>query len=482
MAREGVRTPDYRGRWGVDRPRACSSIETKEHVLSEAADDRSGLDRLYERLDTEYQLVRAPAYAPLVVPQGGAGSAFHRWFHMKEAFSPNLLPTLLADLGVDADRPISILDPFLGSGTTAISALSLNRQADTRAAGIEVNPFLAHLSRATLQAMSLGKQQRIALADRVATAVPTAVRARPGRPPRPPALNAFMTTEYFPDGSLARLSRIRANILEMEPSLERDLLLVALAATVEPSSRLRRDGRALRYEPNKTTSDPTLAFVGRVQEMGHDLREVDVSGTGFALTASALDQCVWNDLGPGSWDLCVFSPPYPNNIDYTEVYKLEGWFLGFIEDQQQFRQQRKLTLRSHPSIMFDARADDANDLSSAASDGLNELLAILHNAIPSDRYRHQRRRMITGYLEDCASVFGHAYRALRPGGHLAYVVGNSRHGSGDESFTIASDVLLAEIARLVGFEVNRVTVARDLRRRGRSDHLRESVVTLMKPR
>jgi DNA modification methylase len=33
------------------------------------------------------------------------------------------------------------------------------------------------------------------------------------------------------------------------------------------------------------------------------------------------------------FDLILTSPPYPNNIDYSEVYKLELWLLGFIDKQ-----------------------------------------------------------------------------------------------------------------------------------------------------
>ncbi|MDP0920002.1 hypothetical protein Q6272_33745, partial [Klebsiella pneumoniae] len=29
-------------------------------------------------------------------------------------------------------------------------------------------------------------------------------------------------------------------------------------------------------------------------------------------------------------DLIVFSPPYPNSFDYTDIYNVELWVLGYI--------------------------------------------------------------------------------------------------------------------------------------------------------
>ena len=31
-------------------------------------------------------------------------------------------------------------------------------------------------------------------------------------------------------------------------------------------------------------------------------------------------------------------PPYLNCIDYSEVYKLELWLMGFVSDQKRFRE------------------------------------------------------------------------------------------------------------------------------------------------
>ncbi len=70
------------------------------------------------------------------------------------------------------------------------------------------------------------------------------------------------------------------------------------------------------------------------------------------------------------------------------------------------------------------------------------------------------------------------WRVLQPGGILAYVVANSRH----HYLPIATDVVLGEIARCIGFEPLDLVVLR--KRNGRTrqkSFLRESAVFLRKP-
>jgi hypothetical protein len=181
---------------------------------------------------------------------------------------------------------------------------------------------------------------------------------------------------------------------------------------------------------------------------------------------------------PESVDIVLFSPPYPNNIDYTEVYKLEAWLLGFIESTEEFRAERLKTVYSHPSLL---RGHDATR-AAAAQAQLDGLLEPILSAIPSDRYSRGRRRMVAGYVRDMHLTLESAFMALRPGGALVYVVGNSLHGSGGSQFVIAADLLLAQLASNNGFRVTRFEVARTSGRRGRDkDFLRESVVFARKP-
>jgi hypothetical protein len=174
--------------------------------------------------------------------------------------------------------------------------------------------------------------------------------------------------------------------------------------------------------------------------------------------------------------LIVFSPPYPNNIDYTEVYKLEAWMLGLYADQASFTAQRWRTLRSHASLDF---GDAPIGLSEAERKQVHKLIEPLLNAVPGDdRYAAARRRTISGYAYDMLQTLTHLRGAIAPEGWLVYVVGNSLHGGqGADGLLIAADLLIARLAEFAGFSISELAIARvPSRRRTSSPYLRESVV------
>lgn len=82
---------------------------------------------------------------------------FQRWRHFKEAFAPELVQRAVAESPIPVSR---CLDPFAGSGTTALACQFLGVRPTT----IELNPYLADLVEAKLVcydadalAQSLGK-------------------------------------------------------------------------------------------------------------------------------------------------------------------------------------------------------------------------------------------------------------------------------------------------------------------------------------
>lgn len=433
------------------------------------------LDSYYSALQARYVLRSNPDYEQLVVPTGNASAPIHRWFHVKEAYSHALLARVLKDR-LPAARELNLYDPFAGSGTTLVSAADLVADGAldrVSVAGVEVNPFLHLLSAVKLRGAAGGD-----LRGTVRVAQRVAARVAAGAVPRPelPALSTFRNEQYFERRSIDALLAIRDAVIDEcgEDSELRDSALVCAAAAVEPCSGLRRDGRALRFAPEKRRAEPIQAFLDRAFVMAEDTRpQLDVVGSivrGDARAAKPGEA--------GSADLVVFSPPYPNNIDYTEVYKLESWFLGFMADANAFAAQRHRTLRSHPSVKF------AESYPRAKEPEIASLLAPILAAVPGNsRYAAARRRLLLGYADDMAAVLESCRDALKPGGSLVYVVGNSLHGNRDaDHLLIASDLLIAELARIVGLDVESIEVARvPSRRATRSPFLRESVVFARKP-
>ena len=54
-----------------------------------------------------------------------------------------------------------------------------------------------------------------------------------------------------------------------------------------------------------------------------------------------------------SCELAVFSPPYANSSDYTDIYNVELWALGYLDGSRANSRLRSATLSSHVQVSRD---------------------------------------------------------------------------------------------------------------------------------
>lgn len=430
----------------------------------------------YQELQDTWSVVdRTQDYARLVVPIGNSAEPVHRWFHMKEAYSSQLIERLRKDEEIERGGLVRTLDPFCGSGTTLISSMEVAGLGETpRTIGVERNPFLATVARAKVAGVLGGDS----LGAKVREAIPGVKRRFDSE--RKIELSSQSSTlsndAYFPKENVTDLLAISKSIRTIKRDDVRDVLAACLAASVERSGKLRRDGRALRFEADREPAEPWFVFQANLNEAIEDLdglkpRPSTWKGhvvSGDARHAASL-------VGSQCFDWIVFSPPYPNNIDYTEVYKLESWVLGAWSTPAEMRSQRHTTLRSHPSVVF---KDAYRYESTPDAEAVNRLIDPVIASIPTGRYEKGRTQVVRGYADDMLTVLRQCRRVIAPDGRLVYVVGNSMHGS-DSELVIAADLIIARLAELAGWAVEEIRIARALKRRNSgSPFLRESVVVL----
>ncbi|WP_431935028.1 hypothetical protein [Micromonospora sp. RP3T] len=434
------------------------------------------LDAHYRNLEEGITLSDTGDYGTLVTPNGNSSQPVHRWFHFKEAFSHRLLERVVKDEGLAARAEgLRVFDPFTGSATTAVSLAQGAQGGAFNSAqfyGIECNPFLHTLGSAKMAALLNPPESFSEFAKAVVAAADEQILGQPARI----GLSTFSNESYFPPGNVRRLLQLRSACDQLSQAADATTqLLVAtcLASSVEPASRLRRDGRTLRFSRGKVPLDPAAVFWATAQRVERDLPREPAKMQAEIVLADVRD-------GPASSsiadvDLALFSPPYPNNIDYTEVYKLELWALGLVESSRDFAAQRRRTLRSHGSLKW---LDEYAYQSGPFAAEIDKILDPILEAIPdSDRYTKYRKQLVMGYVDDMLRVVSEVYKALRPGGVMACVVGNSLHGKAGEQVLIAADLLIAHMAILAGLEVTHIEVARRPKRRiAHSKYLRESIV------
>lgn len=428
------------------------------------------LEKHYADIELTFRVTESENIARLVTAQDNLGAPIHRWFRMKEAYSQHLLAHVLAKTGFRGDS-LRLYDPFSGSGTSAVSAGQLVASGQVKKARVhaqEVNPFL-HLISDTKAGTFQTSVPDISVLAGVATK--RALLRRDGISPYPD-LTTFHRRDYLSVQYLDDLLALKASVsaITEEGSQAKKLLSVALAHAIEPSTYLRRDGRALRYTPMKSTRPPMETFISTVHDMSDDQIRV---ARDIKVEVELADNRSTKNVRGEYFDLALFSPPYPNNIDYTEIYKLEGWLLGYYDSALDFQGQRKKSMRSHSSLSW--------NMPERIDESLLVLLSPILDAVPDDRYSVGRKQVIIGYAQDSVLALKRVYDSLRPGGKMAFVVGNSQHGARPDEYVIASDLILASIARSIGFTVDSINIARYLTRRNtRSHFLRESLVTATK--
>ena len=447
---------------------------------------RARLERMYRSIGREFNIVDAcDRYANLVRANGNGSHPVQRWFHLKEAFSIDLLENLMADWHIRPESLRRVLDPFCGIGTTLLACERLARRNNLSkldVVGIERNPFLHFAAQTKLSWHTYDEMRFRSLAEELLKSEDNAGAV--GVPP----LSTLWRRDVYDRRVLKRLVRLRERITSLNHGWpEKAPLLLGFASILESVSGVRKDGRALRIVPGKKRARMSMAIRGAWAAVGSDLGEAAEIFKRVRVRVSLGDGRTLITAGRrissrGQFDLIVYSPPYLNNIDYSEVYKIELWLCEFVQTSEEFRTLRHSTFRSHPSVRFRSPITFLKD---ARMSSIGVMLGTLIEALPNDHNRAWRADLFSSYFDDMYVSLVNQYEVLRPGGWVFCVVGNSMHGPAkqpEQRVPVASDLMIAMIARKLGFEVKAVQIARQLHRRIPSNgYMRESILALRKP-
>jgi len=428
----------------------------------------------FKRLEKRFPFLYERLYGTYVLATDNAQLPVHRWFRFKESFSADLVKKVVEAYGSDLGKKIRLLDPFCGVGTSLVAAQELSAAGfDVEATGIETNPFIAFVARTKANWPAIQPERISSLGERI---LKNSRRCAATLPPLSSVATGRCISRYL----ALKIAAIRDAIRRDGNTPTHDALLLGLASAIEPVSKVRKDGRALRLVER---THPTLETVLTAR---WDCISSDAQFFQTTLPKTSLPLVIVGDgrnpqacgIRPGSLDLVLTSPPYPNNIDYSEVYKLELWLLGFIQDAESFLRLRYSTFRSHPTCRT---PDPVPAFEIQIQRGaLRPLLRPLLQKV-SEMPRGWRSRLLLGYFSDMWRSLEHYHRCLRPGGLAVLIVGNSLHDGSGVPYVIPTDLAVATIAKCLGFQVKSVTVARSLRRRLSGNHfLRESIIVLKK--
>ena len=394
----------------------------------------------------------------------------HNWYNFKEGYSHHFPLWLLDYLHENYGFiPSQALDPFMGSGTSLLSLAERDISCD----GVEYNPFIFWMAKVKLTAHLIPKLELLNAFKSIDLCGSRNSKLNI------PNLSTFRNNKYFKESYLNKILDIRDQIRKSEYSTRiKDLLLLALIDALNEATSLKKDGRALRYLNDKITVDPKLGFTDWFYRMYDDL---DVCKTH---RASRFKHVLVNDSALSStnkiyattnkYDLVLFSPPYLNGFDYSEIYKLELWLLEFVKHNEEWLNLRRNSVQSHWSVKFEEK-NVYKKLHPDATIFNNILSDICDGTLNGSTKRV--KLMIDGFVEDMHKLFSNLNRVVKPGGYTAYMVSTSMYGN----HHVETDLLMAEIAENNGFELQEIIILKKRRSRVNGSFIiRDSVIILKK--
>ena len=392
---------------------------------------------------------------------------FQTWRPFKEAFAPELVEQGLTET---AGRVRHIADPFGGSGTTALAAQFLGAKPTT----IEVNPFLADLIKAKIASINLDLAAEAF--GRIISHVARGDELR--RPIFPGAPATFIEPgrngRYIFSRAVARrFLAYRTAIEQIGDATCRRLFRVILASTAIPASNVVVSGKGRRYRQGweNRGNRPEIVdelFRDSVLQALYDLRRFAERPCLDYRVLRGDARRLTREIGPH--DLAVFSPPYPNSFDYTDVYNVELWALGYLDSREANTRLRHSTLRSHVQLL---RSFDNGGVASTTLKTTIDALCDVRNKL----WNRHIPEMIGAYVGDLATVMTKLSTGLRSRGRAYVVVGDSRYAGID----IPVATILTEIVQPLCYKVVGLEPCRSMRsspQQGGRHELGETLVVL----
>jgi hypothetical protein len=247
-------------------------------------------------------------------------------------------------------------------------------------------------------------------------------------------------------GILGTFEGIDAAISDLPTSQKyQKFFRLALLSLIPHFSRAVATGGWLKWIANRRrrTSIPTV-LAERVERMIEDVRSSYLpkgqNWEGHEADARRL---------PGRkerFSAVITSPPYPNRHDYTRVFGVELMF-GFL-NWEATRAVRYQSIHSHP----EARPQRPQFQDYAEPEQLTKALAKMQRAQLDPKILH----MLRGYFIDMHLCLRECQRVVKPGGRIAFVVGNAQY----RGVPVAVDELLVEIGAAMNLETEKVLAVR----------------------
>jgi hypothetical protein len=383
------------------------------------------------------------------------------WLRLTPAYSVHLVAELLDQAGTES----RVLDPFCGTGTTALVCAQKGLACDTT----DINPFLVWLARAKAQGYLAHDLQRFRQLGRsIAQAMRTAKAG--GWTP-----DLHQIEKWWDHKTLAALGEGMAGIKRADaaPGVV-DLLKIAFCRTLIERANVSFGHQSMSFKKGSPNLELIAPDGHMVAETWLQAVEDLIGGAAtpvlktpriILLDARHLDR----GLKPAAYDLVITSPPYPNRMSYIRELRPYMYWLGYLSDG---RAAGELDWQAIGGTWGCATSNVGKwkpaDGATVPFRGFHKILEAISKHSPL------LANYVQKYFVDMVEHVSALARVVAPGGAVHYVVGNSKF----YDVLLPVEQIFAALFEAAGFEK---CEARAIRKRSSKKELFEYIVSAWKP-
>jgi len=416
----------------------------------------------------------------------------HRWYTYVQTYSPEFVKYLIQRENITPGDVI--IDPCAGTGTTLVES-KLN---NINSVGAEVISFLAFVSRVktkwNINAKEIGSSAQNVL-DEAAKLQQKYQRVLQIRTLRnhlernileaaetDPKYLSILERKYFSQKPLSKLLALKEAVLNLNSSKEiRDLITFALASIVRPSSNLRFGPEIGLKRKLVEDVDVFGLFRKKISFILEDLEGVQKNPSRASCEVYQIDSRELDKLHiPFEYQKShmIFSPPYPQDHDYTREVRLELILLDFIETNSDIKDMKKRMIRSSTRGVYSSD----KDYSYAERFGeIAEIMRRIDQRVKDTKgtsgFEKLYSKLVGEYFGGMYRLLSSAYDMLTEGGTMSLLVGDSH---AFKMVHIETAKLLEKIGLDIGFKKSKIEVWQYLRSTAHDFPINENILTLYK--
>lgn len=418
-------------------------------------------------------------YSNLVTFSPNKTVPIHRWYPLVEGYSSELVKNIIQEQVV---KPTVCFDPFGGIGTTALTCYEMGIEC----VSIEASPFFFDVANIKTNYHELSFEVLETLIKQIDLNL--SIQKSIVKHPELQSKTFFEQSErakwiFHQSVSNGIFDIVKAldEICANEFMLYKNVFKISLATILQEVSNVFKNGKCLSYKKNWKTKqykreEVHSLFLKHIKDVIlEDLKNLKPQILNFhqpnnIIFGDAREQV--KNIREGI-DIVITSPPYLNSRDYTDIYRLELWMLGYITTYENERKIRKSALTSHVQIPL-PKVDypQIEELDVAVKFLESEDASLWNLNIPN---------MVRGYFNDMQNLLIDLKPKLNPNARLYINVSNSAYSN----HIIEVDVIIAKAAELIGYRCEEIRIARPIKTSSQQakkmniDRMRESVIVLV---